>query len=408
MKTQSLGFLKAYKKVKSGKKFLSDKNFIKYKLDEADNFNSLGNFFSDEKFSFQKLHQIENQFYKKIYKLNNYVCVVIPKKDDDYRLILVPAPSDRILFSYILEVIKPNFLNEINKYNVFGSGKRTDFPNIKKIIEEIQKESKKHRYILKIDIRKFFPSINKNILFNEIEKYIDNDYIFKIIKKSFKNKINPIFTKKDSEQRKKEIRSSFNKGIPQGCAYSPLLANFYALPIDKIVNGLGCISFRYLDDMIIFTESEKEAKEIFKKIKSTAKSLKLRIHPLKKNSNKTFITKTNFTFDYLGIEIKSNGTLMIPLGKIQKEISLIKAEIFNQTTLRKFGAKKVVKILDYQFNGWKRYYQKNFPAAYLSMRNINEYNKQLEKYYAFFYYKKQFKEELLSSGFNIKNNKFYF
>lgn len=409
MKTQSGGFLKAYRRVKTGKKILSDKKFIKYKSNKTDNLNSLGNFFSDEKISFQKLQQIEDQFKEKKYKLTKYICVILPKGIDSYRPILIPAPRDRILFSYILDVIKKNLLNEINQYNIFGSGERIDLPNIKKIIEEIQKQSKKHKYILKLDICKFFPSINQKILFSRIKKHIKNDYVLEIIKKSFNNKIEPKFTNNFSIENKRKIISSLDKGIPQGCAYSPLLANFYALPLDKIVKKLGNTSFRYLDDMIIFTESKKEAQKIFKKLKTVAKPLKLKIYDINKSGNKTYIKQANHTFEYLGIEIKSNGTFSIPLKKIKKEISLIKIGIFNKTTIERFGSKRVLNVLNSQFSGWKRYYQTNFPSAYLSIENRDSYNKKLKEYYkSILYCKRSIKKELLSAGFEIDNSKFYF
>ena len=177
MKTQPSEFLKAHKKVRKGKKKLSDEQYIKFKSRKSNNSNSLGKFFVDEKISFQELQKIESQFNSQTYKITKYTCVVLPKGVDSYRPILVPSPRDRILFSYILAKIKQNFLGEINKYKVFGSGERFDFPNIRKIIEEIQRESKKHKYILKLDICKFFTSIDQKILFEKMNGHVADPYI---------------------------------------------------------------------------------------------------------------------------------------------------------------------------------------------------------------------------------------
>jgi len=410
MKTQSSEFLKAHKKVKSGKKKLSDKDFIKYKSTKSDNLNSLGKFFVDEKLSLKELEKIAEEYNSETYKLTKYTCVVLPKGVDSYRPILVPHPRDRILFSYILEAIKVPFLNEINKYKVFGSGKRTDLPNIKKIIEEIQKESKKHKFILKLDIRKFFPSIDQKTLFKKMNGYINTPYILKLIKKSFNNEINVRYTKEFTEEKKKEIEASIKKGIPQGTAYSPLLANFYALELDSYTRTKNLTSFRYLDDMIIFIESREQAITVFADLKAIAEKLKMQIHEIsEKSKNKTYIQQSNHTFEYLGIEVRSDGTYQIPLVKIKKEVSLIKNGIFSKITIRKFGADNVIKVLESQLNGWRLYYKKNFPSAYESMQNREAYNKDLKDYYlmVFNFSKKNIKGQLVANGFDISDSKFY-
>lgn len=410
MKTQLSEFLKAHKKVRSGKKKLSDKDFIKYKSTKTDNLNSLGRFFADKRVSLEELNKIASEYNQQKYKLNKYICVVLPKGNDSYRPILVPHPRDRILFSYILESIKNPFLEEINKYKIFGSGKRLDLPNIKKIIEEIQRESKKHKFILKLDICKFFPSIDQDILFKKMNGYIDNPYIFKLIKASFNNDIEVKYTKNFSQEKRVEIEKSIKKGIPQGCAYSPLIANFYAIELDLYTKENDLSSFRYLDDMIIFVASKEEAQRVFTDLKSIAEKLKLQIHEInEKSKNKTYIQPANHTFEYLGLEIKSDGTFQIPLNKVKKEIALIKGGIFNKITIKRFGPKKAVEVLKLQLSGWKRYYQKNFPSSYDLMQNKEAYNKELKRYYGTIVYNNgtSIETELASAGFSINDSKFY-
>lgn len=410
MKTPAKEFLDAHKKVRRGKRILSDRDFIKYKSKKQDNLNSLGKFFSDKRISSVELEKIADQFNKKNYILMPYTCVVLPKGTDSYRPILVPSPRDRILFSYILEKIKGNFLAEINKYKIFGSGKRTDYQNIKKIIEGVQLESKKHKFILKLDICKFFPSIDQTILFKKMDGYIKDPYVLKLIKESFNNEITIKYTKNFSEEKKKEIANTIKSGVPQGCAYSPLLANFYGIDLDFYCHKNNLVSFRYLDDMIIFLESEDHAKKVFEEIKLIAKDLKLEIHEIdKKIKNKTYVQQSNHTFEYLGIEIKSDGTFSIPLSKVKKEISLIKTGIFNKITIKKFGAEKVIDVLNSQLNGWKRYYISNFPTAYIDMPNKKIYNEDLKNYYRSVIRNRgqSLRDELALAGFDLNDHKFY-
>lgn len=409
IKTQFPEFEKAFNKARKGKKKISDKEFIKYYSNDPKNLNSLGKFFYNKEASEIAVEKLANDFYSKLYKPNKYTCVILPKGNGDYRTILVPNPKDRILFSVILERIKPQLLPEINKYKVFGSGKRKDLPNIKSIIEEIYKTSKKYKFILKIDIKKFFPSIDREDLLKKLSYKIENEYILNIIKMSFYNPVDYKFDKKMKENDKEKIIKSVSSGIPQGCSYSPLLANYYGLDLDKIVEEKKYTSFRYLDDMIIFVNSMGEATGLFSDLKLVANKLKLEIHEIsEKKKNKTYIQQSNKSFEYLGINIKPNGEFEIPIEKVKKEINLIKNEIFNIRTINKFGANKVINSLYLQLRGWKYYYKSNFFTAYLSL-NKDVYNKQLKQYYSRqMYHNRLMKKTLIKAQFNIGDQKYYF
>ena len=409
MKTHESEFLKAHKKVRKGKKKLSDKEFIKFRKKKPNDLNSLGKFFYEKENSLAELKKISEDYSAQTYVLDKYICVILPKGSDSYRPILVPSPRDRILFSFILEKIKDPILTEINKFNIFGSGKRADFPNIKKILSSVYLESQKHKFILKIDISKFFSSIKKEDLLKTLENYIVDKYLISLIEKSFNNEFDIKYTKNFSIEKKTEIEDALKKGVPQGCAYSPLLANFYGLPLDKFVSEQGYKSFRYLDDMIIFTESKESAEKIFQGLKEVGEKLNLKIHNIdSKKKNKSYIQPANHTFEYLGMEIKSDGTYEIPVYKIKKEIDLIKNGIFNKKTINRFSAEKVIEVLTLQLNGWRSFYSKNFPSAYESLSNKNFYNEQLRKYYSGIIYTNQkIKKKLKEAGFNLEDKRFY-
>lgn len=408
-KTPYPEFDRAFNKVKKGKKKISDRDFIKYYSNDPENLNSLGKFFYNEEISLVELNKLAKEFYSKTYKPNKYVCVVLPKGNGDFRTILVPSPRDRILFSVVLERIKPKLLPEINEYKVFGSAKRKDFPTVKAINEEIYRNSKKYKFILKIDIRKFFPSIDREKLISILSDKINDKYLLQIIRESIENKISFKFENGMTQEKKESVIKSVSTGIPQGCAYSPLLANYYGLTLDRVVTDNGFLSFRYLDDMIIFGNTRKQVEDLFLILKDTTDKLGLKIHEITdKKNNKTYIQQSNQNFEYLGIEIKTNGEFEIPIAKIRKEVNLIKQELFNIQTIKKFGADKVINTLYLQLKGWKYYYKKNFETAYVSFKK-DIYNKQLKEYYKRQMYSNSFiKKSLSKSYFDIEDKKYYF
>lgn len=371
--------LEAYNKVKDGTQKLSDKKFRNFKI--ATN-NSLGNFFSNENetFKFRIINEILDELNGKKYKLKPYHCVVLPKKNS-FRTILVPHPKDRIIFSAINKRMVDVFLPEIEKYYIFGAGKRTDYSNAKTIVAEVQKYSKQCQYVLKIDIKKFFPSISKRILLNKLKNRISTD-IYKVVRDSFYNNIEYSFDPKLPEGIRKDAMLAAPKGIPQGCAYSPLLANYYALPLDEVIKKMGLVSFRYLDDMILFLNSEAEAHKVFKKLKVKGKKMKVEMHEIGFDRAKTYIQPSNETFEYLGIDILPNGEFRIPTAKIEQEVELIKKLIVSTETINKYGLGRVITVLTRHIKGWRTYYKSNFPSAYeYFLKYQKEYNQDLIRHY---------------------------
>jgi retron-type reverse transcriptase len=371
---------KAFKKVGKGKKRYSNREFLKFKTDDL---NALGDFYRKDKRS-ENFEQLCKEFYVSNFSYYEYVCVVLPKAGGKFRPLLVPHPRDRVIFSAVLAKLQNKLLPLIDNYLVFGSGKRKDFKNIKEIITEVHKQSLQYKYVLKIDIKAFFPSINRDKLFSAISPHINNPEIIELVRASTNNKIRFVYTfGVGDENKKEEIRESVSGGIPQGCAYSPLLANFYALPLDEVVKNEGAISYRYLDDMIIFLNSEAEAVAIFEKLKNVGLSLDLKIHPIEdKLKNKTYLQKTSLPFEYLGIEVRKDGNHVIPLDKIKKEVALVKVTIANMQTLKKFGCEEVYLVLTGHLKGWRNYYEKNFPQAYIKFKTDNpRYNVQIKEHY---------------------------
>lgn len=395
-------FIKSFNKVKKGKKKLSNRKFLRF---QSKDLNSLGKF-CDKQFSEDNLKELISDYKSGKYKIRNYTCVVLPKSNGGFRTILVPNPRDRIIFSIILERLKKVIIPKINNFNVFGSGERKDFKNIKTISEEVYKTSRNYKYILKIDIKAFFPTIDREILLKKLGADISNIEILKILNDSFDNHIRYTFVGVDVSKMD-EIKELTSGGIPQGCAYSPLLANYYALDLDQIAKDEACPSFRYLDDMILFCNSEQQAKDILKKLQDKAQELGLKIHGLSdRKNNKTYIQKPSQPFEYLGIETLPNGDFQIPISKIKKEVKLIRSAIVNQETMKRFSTSVVADVLLSHLKGWRDYYQNNFPTAYQNFKNNNPtYNLELKKHYENHPTFKRFVEKKL--GMDISNKTLY-
>ncbi|MBD3359110.1 MAG: hypothetical protein GF365_00155 [Candidatus Buchananbacteria bacterium] len=131
-------------------------------------------------------------------------------------------------------------------------------------------ESKNHTHtcwVLKIDIRKFFASIDHKILLEILEGYIyDADMLWLLaqIIKSF-----------NSEGQNR-------KGLPLGNLTSQLFANIYLNPFDQWIKHNLKVKFyiRYADDMVFLSADKQALIQILPEIRVfMLENLKLNLHP---------------------------------------------------------------------------------------------------------------------------------
>ena len=136
-------------------------------------------------------------------------------------------------------------------------------------------------YILKMDVRKYFQNINKDILYKILARKIQDTKLLWLLKEI--------------------IYSNEGKtGLAIGNYTSQMFANIYLNEVDQYVkNSLHCkYYFRYLDDSIAMFKTKEEAKLALKKIKEFLKdNLELELN------EKTQIFKNKQGINFCGYEI---------------------------------------------------------------------------------------------------------
>ena len=115
------------------------------------------------------------------------------------------------------------------------------------------------KYCLKIDIKKFYPSINRTILKQQLRKlFKDKDLLYELdnIIDSFDK--NDIY-KLNLTDEEKEIYCQPNRGVPVGSYLSQYLANFYLAYFDHwLIEECHCkYVIRYMDDIVILSDSKE-------------------------------------------------------------------------------------------------------------------------------------------------------
>ena len=114
---------------------------------------------------------------------------------------------------------------------------------IKKVQHIISKEH--NEWIVSCDIDNFFDSIPHDLLFRKLGNFLKSPAIVELLK---------MFVSMGHINKDHHWRDS-SHGLPQGGVVSPMLANFYLYPLDKLMTEKEYGFVRYADDFVILTKT---------------------------------------------------------------------------------------------------------------------------------------------------------
>lgn len=211
-----------------------------------------------------------------------------PKERIIFRL---PYYPDRILHHAIMNILEPIWVSVFTKdtYScIKGRGIHGAMRNVKRTI----KDRENARYCLKIDIRKFYPSI-------------DHDVLKTIIRRKIKCK--------DTLALLDTIIDSTD-GVPIGNYLSQYFANLMLAYFDHWIKEEKRVRyyFRYADDMVFLASTKEELHILLADIKKYLAALKLtlkgneQIFPIAENR----ADKHGRGLDFVGFVFYHNQTLM--------------------------------------------------------------------------------------------------
>ena len=251
-----------------------------------------------------KLHE---QLKNKTYKTSEYNIFKIyePKERDIFQL---PYFPDRIVHHAVMNILEPIWVSMFTA-DTFSCIKGRGIHGCWKKVKEALKDEENTKYCLKIDIKKYYPSIN-------------HDVLKKLIRKKIKCN--------DTLELLDEIIDSA-KGIPIGNYLSQYFANIYLTYFDHWIKEDLKVKyyFRYADDMVFLHQDKKELRKIYKEINTYLKDeLKLEI----KHNYQIFPTQTR-GIDFVGYVFRNSHTLIrksIKQNFCRKIAKLLKRKLNNK------------------------------------------------------------------------------
>ena len=226
------------------------------------------------------------------------------------RKIEASSYKDRIVHRWCVDqfldkAFTPQFIQ--NSYAcIKGKGMHKAALDVQKGMKECKKKYEEY-YILKMDVAKYFPSINIETLMNIIKRKIKDKKILKLIEEIVYSK-------------------SATKGLPIGNLTSQILANVYYNEADQFIKHKLKVRYyyRYMDDSIILMQDKEELKKVKREIeKFIGEKLELKFN------KKTNIFKNKQGVNFCGYKINEYRMKLRDKGKkkIKKKVKYLKGQI---------------------------------------------------------------------------------
>ncbi len=255
-------------------------------------------------FEFQlenELVSLQQELMMKTYQPGPYreFTILEPKQ----RLISAAPYRDRVVHHALCQVIEPIF----EKVFIFDSYANRRNKGTHKAILRYHEFAREYKYVLKCDIKKYFPSIDLNILKALIRRKIkcrDTLWLIDLVLDN-SNPQEPVLAYFPGD----DLLTPLNcrKGLPIGNLTSQFFANIYLNGLDHYVKQqLRCKGYvRYVDDFVLFGDDKQQLWSDFKKVGRYLESVRLQLHP-----HKSMVYPVNKGVIFLGHKLFPNFRLL--------------------------------------------------------------------------------------------------
>ena len=249
----------------------------------------------------ENLNKLHTELLNKSYIPNNYNTFKIfePKE----RIIAAASFRDRIVHHAIILSTEEYF----EKFQIYHSYACRKNKGTHKAILYALNKSKKYKYYLKMDIRKYFDSVNHTILKEKLRLlFYDVDLL---------NLLDKIIDSYEIER---------NLGIPIGNLTSQYYANYYLGFMDHFIKEELQVKpyVRYMDDFLLFSNNIAQLNLCQNEIEKF-----VRVN-LELDCKRPIINSTSNGISFLGFLIKPKGIYLLSEKKkaVIKKLNLLKKE----------------------------------------------------------------------------------
>lgn len=192
---------------------------------------------------------------------------LIPKSNGEMRELGIPTVLDRLMQQALLQVLQPRFDPSFSKHSHgFRPGKRAHDA----IVEAQRYIQDGRRFVVDVDLEKFFDRVNHDVLMSKLAKRIEDRRVLGLIRRYL-----------DAGILANGVVTERHEGTPQGGPLSPLLANVLLDEVDKELEKRGHAFVRYADDCNVYVQSRRAGERVMRLLRRLHAKLRLRINESK-------------------------------------------------------------------------------------------------------------------------------
>lgn len=262
---------------------------------------------------------------------------MIPKSGGGMRQLGIPTVLDRFIQQALLQVLQPIFDPGFSEHSHgFRPGRRAHDA----VIEAQGFINQGRRWVVDVDLEKFFDLVNHDVLMGKLAKRIVDTRILGLVRRFLQAGI-----------LANGVTMERHMGTPQGGPLSPLLANVLLDHVDKELEKRGHSFVRYADDCNVYVRSKRAGERVMQMLRRLYAELKLKI-----NEDKSAIDLA-WNRKLLGFSFWNAPGRVVKRRIAAKAIATMKDRI-RQITRRNGGRsiKQVVRDLQVYLPGWKQYF----------------------------------------------------
>jgi RNA-directed DNA polymerase len=272
------------------------------------------------------------------------------KPEGGTRQLGIPVVVDRMIQQAILQVLEPIFDPTFSNSSYGFRPGRSAHIALEQARKYVAQEGR--RFVVDLDLEKFFDRVNHDILMSRIARRIGDKRLLGIIRRFLRAGL-----------MQEGVCVAREEGTPQGGPLSPLLANLLLDDLDQLLDSRGHRYCRYADDCNIYVRSLAAGQRVMASVtRFLEEKLKLRV-----NREKSAVAAVGER-KFLGHRLLLNGKL----GISPKSIDRAKEKI-RQITRRARGVSlaQVIVELNLFLVGWITYYR--YAACRFDLQCLDEW-----------------------------------
>ncbi len=194
--------------------------------------------------------------------------VDIPKPQGGIRTLGIPTLTDRMIQQALHQVLSPIFEADFSESS-YGFRRGRNAHQAVKAARQYVAEGR--RFVVDMDLEKFFDRVNHDILMEKLSKKIGDGRVIRLIRRYL-----------EAGMMAEGIVSPRTEGTPQGGPLSPLLSNILLSELDRELERRGHAFCRYADDCNIYVRSQRAGERVMASItRFLSDTLKLTVNVAK-------------------------------------------------------------------------------------------------------------------------------